>query len=331
MCLIMRTTNDKIIPKNVLQHIYEKNNDGWGMMWIENNTLKVKKSSSNLFDPLYEQYLKVYKHDPILHVRYRTHGNVDHDNTHPFYCGHGIFLMHNGVVGVETPDNEKSDTWHLVEHFLKPIFSKSKNPHALIRTPQFIKEFEEFVGSQNRIVMGDRGGFVFFNKPAWHTVWNEETKIKGMVVSNTYAWSESSFKKPFSYPSSTSHFAGTSTTSQAGGTCSLPAPRRNTTGKPYERNEHGIEMIPVYQDVYEDIWGCRYRKESDGKYHIIFTPKSNSGILASEASKEWLDSWYKMFRKSPYETIEAFTMKLPKQSARLLHGLLQHSKMEGIE
>src|SRR6266705_4580676 len=160
MCLIIRTEKEKLISRELMDHFATRNGDGWGMMWIQANHIKTLKGQGSDKDGLYNEYLRLREFNPMIHLRWRTHGDISHINTHPFYCGNGIYMMHNGVVSQEIRENDKSDTWHLAEDYLKPLFKKAKNPHEMIRHEDFRKAFEKVIGNSNRIALGDRGGFV---------------------------------------------------------------------------------------------------------------------------------------------------------------------------
>lgn len=197
MCLIIKTDKNLPISEALLKHMTEKNDDGWGMMWLSQGQLQVEKSGPTPFVDLWNAYLKRIEFNPIIHLRWKTHGEINEHNAHPYYCGSGIFLMHNGTVNAPiTSHSQHSDTWNFIESWIKPLFKLVKNPHELIRSKQFKQLLEHEVGSNNRIVMGDRGGFVTFNEKSWHTITNEHTKCGGMIVSNTYAWDSSGYGKP---------------------------------------------------------------------------------------------------------------------------------------
>jgi hypothetical protein len=252
MCLIIRC--DKNIPLNkaLVEHWQEKNGDGWGMMWLQDNHIMSFKSME--VAALWDKYVELQAYDPVIHLRWRTHGDTDLNNCHPYYCGHGIFLMHNGIISdASNRQKEKSDTWHFVEDWLKNLFALTKNPHQTIRSEVFRKMFEKEIGTNNRIILGDRGGFVSFNDKAWHTIDNEDTGVKGLVVSNTYAWDAFRYGKPvIEYTHHhTSHYSGEPTTStHRHGYYMAPVPRIDGS----LRNTLGAEMFLVVGNIYIDIF-----------------------------------------------------------------------------
>ncbi len=212
MCLIIKCNKDIPLTKPLLKNMLQKNEDGWGMMWIQNNAIQAHRSMET-GDAVWEKYQELKEFNPVIHLRWRTHGDTDLANCHPFYCGHGIFLMHNGVISDTTTTNlSKSDTWHFIEDWVKSVFDLCKNPHETLRSKVFKKLLEKEVGINNRIIIGDRGGFITFNEASWHTVSNEKTNAVGLIVSNTYAWDAHNFgKPPIIYGPEQSHYLNYST------------------------------------------------------------------------------------------------------------------------
>lgn len=267
MCLIIRTDKQLPISKELMEHWCEKNGDGWGMMWTHNNTIQVHRSME--VDELWGKYQDLKEFNPIIHLRWRTHGDTDLANCHPYYCGNGIFLMHNGVLSdANNYDKTKSDTWHFIEDWVKNFFSLVKNPHQVMRTEKFKKIFEKAIGYNNRIVLGDRGGFVYFNLPGWHVITNEFTGVKGLLVSNSYAWDASSYGKPkveykshygskYSQPYDTTRPTTTTLTSHQGHHPSLLSPPHKCVDGTF-RNRLGEVMIHVVGNIYIDDLNCAW-------------------------------------------------------------------------
>lgn len=177
----------------------KRNNDGFGMMWIQDNRLCHMKFGPDKMKDLYAMYESVKAYEGFLHLRMRTHGHTNQEMAHPFNCGFGIYMMHNGVISDSTgEDKSKSDTWYFVNKILSPLFKMSKNPHKLIRSEAFSDLIHKYLGYSNRVVLGDRGGWQIFNSNNWHIIDNVNTECKGMLVSNTYAW-DTNFGKTYTY------------------------------------------------------------------------------------------------------------------------------------
>ena len=270
MCLIIRCEPNKPLSEALLQDMQKRNRDGWGMMWIDPdlNKVQTKKSHHGDFAALWNQYQEV-KHFPelFIHLRMKTHGLIDEVNTHPYYCGHGIWLMHNGVIAIDSnSDKTKSDTWHFIHNWLRPLLDQSNNPHSLIRSKKIKAVIEKLIGTQNRIVMGDRGGFLLFNEHTWHTITNEATGVKGLHVSNTYAWDAYGFGKPTTHTHHNSYgnYGGywndesLDYSKHWNGAYSVPSNRHTSIvlTKSYQD-----EMTHVHNNIYCDKAGRAWRKQ----------------------------------------------------------------------
>lgn len=210
MCLIIHAEPKFRISKALMADFAERNDDGFGVMWIDNNRINAEKFGPTEMDKLYPMYERLQDKEHFIHLRMRTHGATSAEMSHPYYAGYGIWLMHNGVLGeLQGEDKTKSDTWYLIEDVLKPLFAKASNPHDLIRSKAFGRMFNRFLGGSNRIVMGDRGGYVIFNESTWHEIDNEKTGVKGLLVSNMYAWSCNSYGQPkVEYTSNHGYYRG---------------------------------------------------------------------------------------------------------------------------
>lgn len=200
MCLIIETKKEITIPRFVMEDMFERNNDGFGFMYVRNGHSYGEKYHSSDLDLLYNTYLRLKDCEPFIHLRMKTHGDISEENSHPYNCGSGVWLMHNGVMGeCQGDDKSKSDTWYFANEYLRPMFEQVMDVSAFIRTRGFKELVTRFIGSNNRIVLADRVGTLRFNPSSWHTITNEQTKCVGMRVSNTYAWSLYKKSEPVSY------------------------------------------------------------------------------------------------------------------------------------
>lgn len=198
MCLIVNFQPKFNISRPLMDNFAKRNNDGFGMMWIQDNRLCHMKFGPDKMQDLYAMYESVKAYEGFLHLRMRTHGATNQDMAHPFNCGFGIYMMHNGVLDAKGEDLTKSDTWYFVNNVLSPLFKMSRNPHKLIRSMAFSDLIHKYLGFNNRVVIGDRGGWQIFNSNSWHVIDNIATEVKGMLVSNTYAW-DTQFGKTYTY------------------------------------------------------------------------------------------------------------------------------------
>ena len=188
MCLLLtQTKNTPILSNEWLKDFYSYNEDGIGVMYVENNQLIIKKSlpkNVNEFIDFYHDFIK--NKNCAWHLRMRTHGLIDLENCHPYMVlnqlEHGIdlYLMHNGVLSNgNKKDTNKSDTWHYINDFLKPMLCNNPN-YAF--TDSFKALISDHIGNSNKfVIMDNLGRESVINQDSgyyWHGFW----------LSNTYAW-----------------------------------------------------------------------------------------------------------------------------------------------
>lgn len=148
MCLIIDKPKDRKFDVSIIHHGLFDNPDGFGVMYAENNTVHVIKSIVSkqllpLLDTLQDK-------DCIVHLRYKTHGLVSHDNCHPYQVTDDIYMMHNGVIQTANIDDAMSDSFNFARYVLSPILSA--NP-CLFGTVQFEKMVRGMIGDSNKIIL----------------------------------------------------------------------------------------------------------------------------------------------------------------------------------
>lgn len=257
MCLIIRCDKNKPLAFKHLRNMYRRNDDGYGFMWIQNNAIHGLKVANANVNDLWNKYQELKEYDPVIHLRMRTHGGVNEENSHPYYCGYGIWMMHNGILHHSTisASHAMSDTWQFIEQVLKPLFAQAKNPHTLIRTLAFKHLVEEFIGAGNRIVLGDRGGFIYFNEKTWYTVPEDIEEINGIIVSNTYAWDVGEFKKKYQPPNHTSSYQnGSGKSSSIYGENSATSTTWKTPGASHISSTGATNFTHLLRGYYMDPW-----------------------------------------------------------------------------
>lgn len=191
----------KTVPEETLAACLENNPDGWGMMFVEGGRVQtVRSMDPKRFMDAFEKY---QDRSLGIHFRLRTHGDKVVDQTHPFQIlsleehGRDLFVMHNGIIRhAPEVDKTKSDTWHYVEHVLRPILIY--NP-GLIEEQAFRDLVSRDISSSRLLFLDDDGTFYAANEK--DGVW-----IGGVWFSNTYGWKK---KVSYSYPG-TSLYGGAS-------------------------------------------------------------------------------------------------------------------------
>jgi hypothetical protein len=195
MCLLLtQSKNSPILSDAWLSDFYSYNQDGVGVMFAHHGELVIKKIIPNTAQEFIDFYREnISGRDCAFHLRMRTHGDIDLLNCHPYEIlnrsehGLDLWLMHNGVLATgNKADTTKSDTWHYIQNYLKPMLSG--NPDFAFH-PSFKALIEDHIGASNKFVIMDNEGR--------QTVINESSGVYwgGLWLSNTYAWSASKSAK----------------------------------------------------------------------------------------------------------------------------------------
>ena len=198
MCLLITQNNNSARLSDIwLEDFYDYNSDGVGVMYAHNDQLVIEKvlpKNAHQFVAFYREHIE--GKPCAFHLRMRTHGAIDLDNCHPYEvlnrAEHGLdlWLMHNGVLSTgNARDLTKSDTWHYIRDFLRPMLAN--NPDYA-----FSDSFAQIVGTH----IGASNKFVLMDNQGRMTTINRDSGVfwAGLWLSNTYAWSASknTSKKP---------------------------------------------------------------------------------------------------------------------------------------
>lgn len=186
MCLIITKPAGVTFDDKFLRSTYEKNKDGIGVMYAEGNVLYSAKQVPRSFADIKAFWdTHVGDRECVVHFRMQTHGDIDLTNCHPYEVlssedGYPLYLIHNGILHTDNlNDTSKSDTWHYIQDYLRPMLLK--NPEFFM-TPAFSEIIGEHIGTGNKFVLLDAyGNIVTVNK-------DQGVEYNGAWLSNTYAW-----------------------------------------------------------------------------------------------------------------------------------------------
>ena len=189
MCLlVVQPATAPTLTQAWLEDFYASNSDGVGIMRAVDGELLIEKilpANAQEFVDFYRNHID--GHDCAFHLRMKTHGNIDMENCHPYEvfnkAEHGldVWLMHNGVLSTgNAADTTKSDTWHYIRDFLRPMLA---NNIDFAFTDAFADIIGDHIGASNKFVLMDSTGRI-------QTV-NQDSGVfwGGRWLSNTYAWS----------------------------------------------------------------------------------------------------------------------------------------------
>jgi len=115
MCLIITSQNgSKPIMEDILSG-WKSNPHSWGIMTTRGRHIATSKGfdTASLI-----RAVNLLGGSPwAIHFRYATHGKVDTVNAHPFKLRKNLYMMHNGIINIDTSSDEtKSDTWHYAQY-----------------------------------------------------------------------------------------------------------------------------------------------------------------------------------------------------------------------
>lgn len=287
MCLLITQPEGVSFSEEFLRGVYDYNSDGIGMMYADNNSLWHAKFVPTTF----EQYLTFYKEHiegrPCAwHSRLQTHGKTDLANAHPYEVisaeeGYPLYLMHNGILSTgNKADITKSDTWHFIQNFLRPMLLK--NP-TFFMDPAFEVLIGDFIGRNNKFVLLDAyGNQVTINE-------DEFVEYNGAKLSNTYAWdttgTEHDYKSTWknTYKSSYANF----------GHNKLNPPLTNKEPIDYVAGPWGVALGDAVEEM-EDRLAAQeaHETERDEFVEFAFEELTNCGMnqayrTLSYAEMEW--------------------------------------------
>ena len=108
MCIIAIQPVGQYISKKTLKNCWENNNDGAGLMYVENGKVTVKKELTD-FNKFYQykKYADKLNVNIILHFRISTSAGINIENIHPFKVNNDLYFCHNGVLNISVPVNSK--------------------------------------------------------------------------------------------------------------------------------------------------------------------------------------------------------------------------------
>lgn len=175
MCLIVsKIGKNATFSEEQFKRMISQNGHGLGIMYIENDRIKVEKTVGTDAEKLalYKRHSK--RTDYAMHARWKTHGNINVENCHPYKIldiddGDAIdmYMMHNGVISAASDtDKSMSDTWNFVESVLKPI--AKVNPDLVWNNTGIHELISEFIGGGSKLLFmrSDSKESLIFNEKA---------------------------------------------------------------------------------------------------------------------------------------------------------------------
>lgn len=179
MCIIAALLPNLKLDKETFDRCWDKNPDGFGISYIYNDTLRIKKTMFKR--DAWSLYHNIHRIAPesakILHFRIGTHGTKDIHNCHPFSVNDDLCFAHNGIIK-NVPDcdkKERNDTRVFNDMILKnlpPDFYKWSHYHMLL---------EAFIDYSKLVFMTRNNELYIINekKGEWHEgIWFSNSGYK---------------------------------------------------------------------------------------------------------------------------------------------------------
>lgn len=193
---VVRTT--LLHTAGLIEDIFANNADGLGVMYGTSKGLKVCKTLPNSAAEVavFLTKLPVDDREVAIHFRWRTHGDINLEQCHPYPVNATTALMHNGVLDQgNAADKTKSDTWHFIEDYMKTIHIDTLHDEG------FTRLLGDFVGNNRFAIMSGDGRLTVVNK-------EQGIAHDGVWFSNTYAWEPSLLIPTYHKPVKPYHYSG---------------------------------------------------------------------------------------------------------------------------
>lgn len=163
MCIAI-FNKQNLLSFDIVRNSWENNNDGAGLLWIENGALAVFKEANSM-KRFYKKYKAIRAENTLpilLHFRIGTHGNFADYNLHPFLVNSQIGFVHNGVIRISEIDARYSDT----NHFNRLVLQTLKNPARIFKDGTNEAALVSHFCSTN-------SKLIFLNAAGQHRIFNE--------------------------------------------------------------------------------------------------------------------------------------------------------------
>ena len=186
MCLIIHKPAAVSLPEELLASAAEFNPHGVGVMAFgDDGRLVARRRTDGGYRHLQRWHAEFAERECVLHMRYRTRGEIDLANTQPLRVTSNIWLVHNGTVDVGQHQAQRSDTWHLIDDYLRPILRRRPE---LLYERRFHDLILSWAGEHNRFVFMDaiQRRVVIVNREAGF-------ELDGIWLSNTRWFDASRF------------------------------------------------------------------------------------------------------------------------------------------
>lgn len=184
MCLIIHKPAGVEIPAPLIRMAWEDNNDGAGIMYHPPGAAGatvIKLLPKEVTDPtghLIARLKELQELEVGVHFRWKTHGPIDKQNTHPYPLPGGSgWLMHNGIIAPTTLGPQYNSVRDFMSDTGFYVVSTLQGAPGADDTA-FWEIVGQDVGSYNKMLILDSAGrFLRVNDKQWED-------YKGLRLSN---------------------------------------------------------------------------------------------------------------------------------------------------
>lgn len=191
MCIaIYKPKSAKKLDSEAFQNCWKKNPDGFWCIYQQADKVSTfktldEKEASKFFEDIQND---ATVNDIVFHFRITTHGGTTLENCHPFDAWNWFYFVHNGILRLDDPFNEKSDT-----RILSELLQNVKIDW--IRDEKKIAELAKFCGA-SKLIFLSHNEHLIINESIGTTeygVWYSNTSYKTVTYAPLQEW------KPWNY------------------------------------------------------------------------------------------------------------------------------------
>lgn len=271
MCIIAALPANVEIDKETFMTCWDNNDDGFGMMYVDNGKVVIEKSM--IKKVAWRIYNRVRQHYPdsakVLHWRIGTHGTRDLFNCHPFVIHQDeLCFVHNGIITnvADDPLKLRSDTQMFNDLILKHL------PPTFYKDPVYIELIEEYIGL-SKLVFLDKNNEIYIVK-----------KRLGKMEGDVW-FSNETYKKSRYYGSSTGYSYGYSGNYKGGSNSA-----GNTNIITWEKCEYCGEWLDTCVDYVEFGNLCPQCVSFLEEVGFVLEEDVTQTKLSSSQENDW-DAW----------------------------------------
>jgi predicted glutamine amidotransferase len=180
MCIIAVKPEKIQFTKQQCKIMWRANPHGAGLMYATGKRVEIVKGLMT-FDDFWSAYNEAGPlRKMVIHFRIKTHGDVNPENTHPFWVVKNKFaLVHNGVIRplINETSAMESDT----AVFARKLGENYADPMYALTSPFIRETFESYIGYSKVVFMNAKGETTILNEKmgTWHkNVWYSNDSFK---------------------------------------------------------------------------------------------------------------------------------------------------------